>query len=141
MKESILFFSLIALFTCVNAQKAMKKTELSSDYLLMDVNNNGNKMFATKYQSACIAYSKKSKEFFLYGDANGTDIIFLEKIPNVPLKFYPDKFVSCYYKEDKVYISSQVTGKATVITGIFKWEDEHMIWEKEESYDLSELQV
>jgi hypothetical protein len=138
------------LFACVlclmlvasaTAQKSMKKSELSKDYFLMDVNNNGAKMFAVKYQSASIAYSKKSKEFFLYGDANGTDIIFLEKIPNVPLKFNPEKFVSASFKDNKVYISSQVVGKATVYTGVFKWEEEHMIWEKEESFDLSELQI
>lgn len=119
----------------------MKKSELSSDYLLMDVNSNGAKMFSVKYQSACIAYGKKTKEFVLYGDADGTNIIFLERIPNVPLKFNPAKFVSCYFKDNKVYLSSQMDGKATVITGVFKWQEEHMVWEREESYDLSVLQV
>jgi hypothetical protein len=125
----------------LSAQKEMKKTELSSDFFLADVNSNGNKMFVVKYKSACIAYNKKNKEFLLYGDADGTNIIFLEKIPNVPLRFYPDKFTSCYFKEGKVYLSSQITGKATVVTGIFNWKDEHLIWEKEETFDLSELQV
>jgi hypothetical protein len=119
----------------------MKKTELSSDFFLADVNSNGNKMFAVKYKSACIAYNKKNKEFLLYGDADGTNIIFLEKIPNVPLRFYPDKFTACYYKEGKVFLSSQITGKATVVTGIFNWKDEHLVWEKEETFDLSEIQV
>ena len=123
------------------AQKGMKKTELSKDFFLADVVTNGAKMFEVKYQSACIAYNKKNKEYLLYGDANGTDIIFLEKIPNVALHFYPEKFVSCTFKEGKVYLASQVTDRATVITGIFNWKDEHLVWEKEESYDLSELQV
>ncbi len=123
------------------AQKGMKKTELSTDFFLVDINPNGARMFEVKYQSGCIAYNKKTKEFLLYGDANGTDIIYLEKINNVPLRFYPDKFTSCYFKENKVYLSSQMTGKATIVTGIFNWKDEHLIWEKEETFDLSVMQV
>jgi hypothetical protein len=123
------------------AQKTMKKSELSTDYLLMDVNSNGGKMFAVKYQGACIAYGKKTKEFYLYGDANGTDIIYLEKIAKNPLRFNPDHFISCSFKDNKVYLSSQVAGKATVITGVFNWQEEHLVWEKEEIYDLSEMQI
>jgi len=119
----------------------MKKTELGTDYLLMDINSNGANMFAVKYKGASVAYNKKSKEFYLYGDANGTDIIFLEKINAGAFRFYPDKFISANFKEGKVYVSSQLTGKATVVTGIFNWKDEHLIFEKEEIYDLSELQV
>ncbi len=128
-------------FLLANAQKEMKKTELSSDFFLVDVNSNGEKMFAVKYKGACIAYNKKNREFLLYGDGDGTNIIFLEKIPNVPLRFYPDKFTSCYFKAGKVYLSSQMTDRATVVTGIFNWKDEHLIWEKEETFDLSEVQV
>ncbi len=123
------------------AQKSMKKSELGSDYLLMDVKAEGSKMFAVKYQGACIAYNKKSKEFYLYGDANGTDIIFLEKVISGTFRFYPDKFISSNYKDGKIFIASQITGKATVVTGVFNWNDEHAIFEKEEVYDLSELQV
>lgn len=122
-------------------QLGMKKTELSSDYFLADVNPNGAEMFAVKYKSACIAYNKKTKEFLLYGDANGTDIIFLEKIPKVSLRFYPEKFVACEYKDGKVHLSSQMPGRATVVTGLFDWREEHLIWEKEITFDLSELQV
>jgi hypothetical protein len=125
----------------VHAQKEMKKTELSSDFFLVDVVSGNSKMFAVKYKSACIAYNKKNKEFLLYGDGDGTTIIFLEKIQNVPLRFYPEKFVSCNYKDGKVYLSSQMTGKATIVTGVFNWNEEHLIWEKEETFDLSEQQV
>lgn len=141
MKSGLLTISFITCFLLGNAQKAMKKSELSSDFLLMDVKSNGSKLFVVKYDNACIAYNKKNKEFLLYGEANGTDIIFLEKIPNVPLRFYPDKFVSCNFKDGKIYLASQMTGKATIVTGVFNWKDEHMIWEKEETFDLSELQV
>lgn len=141
MRRGLLTIGLLAGFLLGNAQKAMKKTELSADFFLADVKANGVKIFAVKYESACIAYNKKNKEFLLYGDANGTDIIFLEKILNVPLRFYPDKFVDCYFKDGKVYLSSQMTNKATIVTGVFNWKDEHLIWEKEETFDLSELQV
>jgi hypothetical protein len=141
MQKSLLFvFFLISSFQ-VFGQKDMKKTELSADYFLVDVKSNGSSLFASKYQSACIAYHKKNKEFLLYGDVNGVDIIFLERVPKVPLRFYPDKFVSCEYKEGKIYLSSQVTGKATVVTGIFNWVDEHLVWEKEIEFDLSLAQV
>lgn len=134
----ILFSGIVTLSFC---QKDMKKSELSSDYFLVDINPNGFKLFATKYQSACIAYHKKNKEFLLYGDANGVDIIFLEKIPKAPLRFYPEKFIICEYRNGKVYLSSQIPSKATVVTGIFRWEEEHLVWEKEEEYDLSKVQV
>lgn len=139
----IIVLGLFIFATGVNAyaQKAMKKSELGGDYLLMDVNTNGANMFAVKYKGASIAYGKKSKEFYLYGDANGTDIIFLEKINVGSFRFYPDKFISSSFKDGKVFIASQVADKATVITGIFDWKDEHLIFEKEESYDLSELQL
>lgn len=136
-----IFACLILLPGFAFSQMGMKKSELSSDYFLVDVNANGANMFVVKYKSACIAYHKKTKEFLLYGDANGTDIIFLEKIPNVPLRFYPDKFLSCNFKDGKVYLSSQMNGKATVVTGVFNWKDEHLVWEKEETFDLSEWQV
>jgi hypothetical protein len=141
----MLKYILIILLGCslvnASAQRGMKKSELSSDFFLADVNNHGEKLFAVKFETACIAYNKKNKEFLLYGDANGTDILFLEKVPNVPLRFYPDKFVACDYKDGKVYLSSQMTGKATIVTGVFKWNEEHLIWEKEETFDLSELQI
>jgi len=140
MKKLLLFVFCLG-FLSVNAQKEMKKSELSSDFFLADVKCGSSKMFVVKYISACIAYNKKSKEFLLYGDGDGTKIIFLEKIQNVPLRFYPDKFVSCDYKDGKVYLASQMTNKATVITGIFNWKDEHLVWEKEEVFDLSEQQV
>jgi hypothetical protein len=135
----LLAFALISI--SVFGQKEMKKTELSSDFFLADVQSGTAKMFNVKYKSACIAYNKKNKEFLLYGDGDGTNIIFLEKIPNVPLRFYPEKFVSCTYKDGKVYLASQMPNKATIVTGIFNWIDEHMVWEKEETFDLSEQQV
>lgn len=139
-KFLLLVFFLIPSFQ-VFGQKDMKKTELSADYFLVDVKSNGTSLFASKYQSACIAYHKKNKEFLLYGDVNGTDIIFLERVPKVPLRFYPEKFVSCEYNDGKIYLSSQITGKATVVTGIFNWIDEHLVWEKEIEFDLSLAQV
>lgn len=139
-KFLFLFFFLISSFQ-VFGQKDMKKTELSTDYFLVDVNSNGASLFTSKYQSACIAYHKKNKEFLLYGDVNGMDIIFLERVPKVPLRFYPDKFISCEFKDGKIYLSSQITGKATVVTGIFNWIDEHLVWEKETEFDLSLAQV
>lgn len=138
-----LFWVILGCFTTLvlSAQNSLKKTELSKDYFLADVQSGNAKLFSAKYQGACIVYDKKNKAFYLYGDANGTDIIFLEKIAKVSLNFNPDKFVSCTYTNGKVYLSSQVTGKATVITGVFAWQNESLVWEKEESYDLSEVQV
>lgn len=140
MKRLFLFIYCCGMLS-LSAQREMKKSELSTDYFLVDVESGSAKMFAVKYKSACIAYHKKSKEFLLYGDGDGTMIIFLEKIPNVPLRFYPEKFVSCNYKDGKVYLSSQIPNKATVVTGVFNWQNEHLVWEKEETYDLSEQQV
>src|ERR1700754_1837667 len=97
-----IYLGIISCFFClgfVYGQKEMKKTELSSDFFLVDVVSTGEKMFVVKYKGACIAYNKKSKEFLLYGDGDGTNIIFLERILNAPLRFYPEKFVSCNYKE------------------------------------------
>src|SRR5689334_17635805 len=136
---ALLVPTLIAALTW--AQRPMKKSELGADYFLADVKILDGKLFVVKYQSACIGYNKKTKEFLLYGDANGTDIIFLEKVPGVPLRFNPDKFVSCNYTGGKVYLASKLPNKATVVTGVFKWDDEHLVWEKEEIFDLSELQV
>lgn len=125
----------------VSSQREMKKSELSGDFVLVDVNPNGAKMFAAKYKGACIAYNKKSKEFLLYGDANGTDIIYLEKILAGSLHFYPDNIISCEFKDGKVYLTSQVPNKATQVTGVFNWLEEHLVWEKELSFDISEIRV
>src|SRR5688572_20625901 len=141
MKKIIVIFFGALLPLALGAQRPMKKNELGPDYFLADVKILDGKMFAVKYQGACIGYSKKSKEFLLYGDANGTDIIFLEKIPGIPLRFTPERFVSCTYTGGKIYLASKLPNKATIVTGVFKWEDEHVVWEKEETFDLSELQV
>lgn len=140
MKRFFLVIFCLGLLSA-NAQKEMKKNELSSDFFLADVESGSSKMFAVKYKSACIAYNKKNKEFLLYGDGDGTNIIFLEKIQNVPLRFYPERFVSCNYKDGKVYLASKIPNKATIVTGVFNWKDEHLVWEKEEIFDLSEQQV
>jgi len=136
------YLSLILIFlssTLAIAQKPLKRTELSQDFFLTKVETGGQQLL-TKYKGVTLAYNKVRKELLMYGEIDDQYIIFLEKIAFTG-RFYPDRFKGCTFADGKVSLCSQVPDRATVICNIFTWEKETMKFEKEESYDLSQIQT
>lgn len=140
MKKSLLIF-LLVLFSFGFSQRVMKRTELNNDYVIIDINADKTKLFSSKYNGACIVYSKSKKEFYLYGTVEKNDIILLNFIKNCTSKFYPEKYISCNYRDGFVYLISQIPNKATQSIGVFKWTEEQIYFIKDSTYDISEMRV